>query len=265
MEKLKHRKKENAVYAASRALWKVRQRPTRKIGALTRLFNFCRETRAAASKMKGKTWYSSEKQRGVYHDIFRRNCTPLYDSWLNFWDTVWNFIVSFFQDLRSLGIDIANIFITAGYYIHSLALYIGDWAADFLYWCEGRKRQLLALFATLTITAVAVVLFVSSISFYEYSYYGKKLGVSKSKRIVYETIDVISAKIAENAGANISLNVERDIEFKKIYKVGMSADSAEDILNILTYMKDLQVDAFAICVDAIISSLVSTTDISSEE
>lgn len=251
MEKLKHKKKENAVYAASRALWKIRQKPTRRIGAVTRMLHYIKEIRATNKEMKGKSWYSFEKRSSIYLDIFRRNCTPLYDAWVNFWDTVWGFILSFFSDLASLGIDIANILITAGYYLHSIALYIGDWAADFLYWCEGRKRALLAVFTTVTLTTVVIVVFVSSISYYEYSYYGKKLGVTKSKRIVYDTIGVISKKLIENTGANVSLNVERDIEFKKVYSFNLSADSEEDILNTLTYMKDLQVDAFAISVDGV--------------
>jgi murein DD-endopeptidase MepM/ murein hydrolase activator NlpD len=90
---------------------------------------------------------------------------------------------------------------------------------------------------------------VSSMTGYEYSYYGRKLGIAKSQRDVYDVIEALGDKLSESAGANISLDVERDITFEKVYGFKMDIDSQDDILNTLTYMKDLRVEAYAVCIN----------------
>jgi len=267
MSKKKHKqynknkpKKENLVYQASRALWKTENRPERKIGPITRILNFFRETHAYNKKMRGAYWLSNDKRRAAHRAIFASTCAPAYNAWNDLWDTAWNFLVRFFSDFKDLIIDIANVFITIGYYLHSFIIYISDWIADIAYWCEGRKHTILVVFATLTIGGVATVLFMSSITAYEYSYYGKKLGTAKSEKIVYDTISVIGDKLAKNAGANINIDVERDIQFTKVRGFNLKTDSPDDILNTLTYMQDLQVDAYAICVNDVDKVIVESEE-----
>lgn len=244
----KKRQRENILYQANRALWKTEKKSTRRIGALTRILNCISQSHKAKSEMRKAPGWIAEKKRARLNAIFEETCTPAYDAWIEFWETVYNFLERFFRDLGGLAIDIANIFIVIGYYLKSLIIYIGDWIADIAYWCEGRKHQLLTAFTAITIAGVAAVIFLTSITAYEYSYYGKTLGIAKSKKIVYDTVEVIADKISKNAGANISLNVERDMEFKKIRGFKLHTDSADDILTTLTYMKDLQVDAAEILV-----------------
>ena len=240
------RQRENILYQANRALWKTERKAVRRIGPVTRIINLIRERRKAKKEMSGEVGWIAEKRRARLSAVFQDTCAPAYNAWVDFWDTTYNFLARLFRDLGGLAIDIANIFIVIGYYLKSIFIYIGDWIADIAYWCEGRRRLLLNLFTVITIASVAGVIFLTSISAYEYSYYGKTLGLSKSKKLVYDTVEVISEKISENAGANISLNVERDIEFKKVYGFNLKTDDADDILTTLTYMKDLQVDAAAI-------------------
>ncbi len=265
MSKNKHnhnhnKKKENLVYAASRVLWKTENRPERKIGALTRLIRFVKGTHVVNKNMRGKSWYSSEKKRAARLAVFASTCAPAYNAWRDLWDTAWNFLSKFFKDFKDLIIDIANIFITIGYYLHSVILYLADWVADISYWAEARKHVILVVFTTVTCLGVGAVLFVSSITAYEYSYYGKKLGVAKSEKMVYDTIEVIGDKLGKNAGANINIDVNRDIQFTKIRGFNIKTDSQDDILNTLTYMQDLQVDAYAICVNDIDKVIVESEE-----
>ena len=242
---------DNLVYAASKSLWKAERRPQRRFGFFTRLFAFLIEAGRAKRAMKNQPGYTAEKKRAVYLEIFRDNCEPAYEAATDLADCAWNFFARFFRDLGYLIVDIINIFILIAYYLWSVILFIYDIVQDLLFWAEGYKYQLVRGAIALTISVSAAVLFINSITAYEYSYYGKVLGLTKSVSTVYEAIDVLGDKLAKSSGANISLNVERDIEFRRVRGFGLQVDSADDILNTLTYMKDLQVDAYAIYVGGI--------------
>ncbi len=242
-------RKENIVYSASRALWKIERQKTRKIGAITRILNYFRERSKLKREMSGQYWMINEKRRAKYMEAFAETCSPFYNAWVDLWDNLYGFLARFFTDFGGLVIDIANIFIVIGFHLHSIILYISDWIADIAYWCEGRRKALLFCFVTLTIIGVAGSVFLSSITAYEYSYYGRVLGVAKSKKVVYDTISALGDKLAVNTGTNAEINMQRDIEFKTVRGFNLKTDSADDVLNTLTYMKDFQVDAYAICVN----------------
>ena len=245
----KRNKKENAVYAASRALWESQRKPTRRIGTLTRIIHYFGQRKKLKAEMNKQYWMIAERRRAKYKEAFAVTCAPIHDAWVELWDTAYNFLLKLFRDFRDLIIDIANIFIVIGYHIYSVILYISDWIADIAYWAEGRRKALLTAFVTMTVLGVAGSIFWTSITAYEYSYYGTTLGVANSKKDVNDTIKILGDKLAESTGTNASINFARDIEFKPVHGFGINTDSPDDILNTLTYMKDLQVDAFAICVD----------------
>ena len=247
--KKKTKQIENGVYAASRALWESQRKESRRVGNLTQIFSYFGQRRKLKREMKKKYWMIAEKQRAEYKKLFAEKCTPIYDAWIELWDTAYNFLGRFFKDLKELIIDIVNIFIVIGYHAYSVILYIADWIADIAYWAEGRKRGLIATFVTVTVLGVVGSIFLTSITAYQYSYYGTVLGTADSKKDVMDTIKVIGDKLALSTGTNASINFARDIEFRPIRGFGLETDTPDDILNTLTYMKDLQVDAFAICVD----------------
>lgn len=239
---------ENLVYAASKALWRTEQRSRRREGALTRLFRFFSTVSKTKKELDEAGICQREKRRKAYFEIYCDALAPVHETFADINDCAWNFILTFFRDLGNLIVDIANIFITAGYYIWSVILFIYDYIQDFLFWCEGRKYMLLRIAIAGTLSVVGIAFFVNSITAYEYSYYGKVLGTAKSKSTVYDTIEVLGDRLSKSSGANVSLNVERDIEFKTVRGFGLKTDSPDDILNTLTYMKDLQVNAFSIVV-----------------
>ena len=160
---------ENLVYAASKALWKSEQRSRRREGALTRLFRFFRTVKKTKAELNAAGICQAEKRRKAYFDIYCDALAPIHEAFADINDCAWNFLLTFFRDLGNLVVDIANIFITAGYYLWSVVLFIYDYIQDFLFWCEGRKYILLRTAIIGTISVVGLAFFVNSITAYEYS------------------------------------------------------------------------------------------------
>ena len=111
------------------------------------------------------------------------------------------------------------------------------------------KLGIYVIVALLVVIGAASVVLIQSSTAYEYSYHGKLLGTARSVDDVYKTIDALGDKLSKATGANVSLDVERDMEFHKVVGFNLDVDSDEDILNTITYMKDLQVEAYVICLD----------------
>ncbi|MEI8216259.1 MAG: M23 family metallopeptidase [Eubacteriales bacterium] len=96
---------------------------------------------------------------------------------------------------------------------------------------------------------ITTSLFVGSITAYEYLYNGKVLGVVKNQNDVFVTVDVIGDKLTKAYKANIVIDKEKNISFKKVIGLNLKLDSREDVLNSFTYLKDMEVQAYAIVVD----------------
>lgn len=103
--------------------------------------------------------------------------------------------------------------------------------------------------AAIFLSFVALSLFTGSITAYEYAYNGKVLGVVKNQNDVYVTVDVIGDKLAKEYKANIIIDKEKNISFNKVIGLNLKLDTREDVLNSFTYLKDMEVQAFAIFVD----------------
>ena len=84
---------------------------------------------------------------------------------------------------------------------------------------------------------------------YEYIYNGKVLGVVKNQDDVYKTIDIIGDKLSYQYDADITINKDRDIRFNKVVAFNLDLDDREDILNRLTYMRDMKANGHGIYID----------------
>jgi len=216
-------------------------------------------------EMKNDPWCTSERRRAVYTGIVRDCWSPLILGAEDVLDTGWNFFLTVCSDLRDVILMVADFFIRAAYYFWSFLRWIWDWLWDLRFKLEKYKHVLFR-------TGVAVILAGSAIAFvysssigYEYSYYGKYLGTAKSKEDVYDTISILGDKLSASTGANVSIDVERDIDFKQtIVGLGAELDTKDDILNTLTYMKDLQVQGCAIMVNGIQTVIVENDDVAKE-
>jgi len=221
----------------------------RREGFFHRISRFLKTILKRRKKMKGKSYYSAEKRRAVYEAILSDCFSPVTEGWEDFLETSWNFICLVGQDSLSIGSFIYDSFLKVGFYIWTLVLVVWDLFWDARYWIEVNKDDFLKKFVVFVFSMAGLAIIWGTITAYEYVYYGNVLGVAKSPTDVYKTIEVLGDKLSEASGANVSLDVERDIEFRRVIGLNLDIDTDDDILNTLTYMKDLQVRAYGIFID----------------
>lgn len=235
-----------AVYATRKALMNARPRRYHGEGVLRRTIRLVKGLKEAKKKADSLDYCSAENRRDLYKAVFSDACAPLVASAENAADTLWNFLYSLWYDILEIGAFIINFIIKAWYYIGAVLLFIRDKLWDVWLWLDVHKKAVFQIFVTVVSTIAVGLIMISSMSAYEYSYYGRKLGTARSKQEVYQMIELLGDKLSENAGANISFDAERDIEFKRVFGFNQQVDSRDDILNTLTYMKDYHVTAYAI-------------------
>lgn len=114
---------------------------------------------------------------------------------------------------------------------------------------DRRRTKLLKHFAVIVMVAVAVLSLFNYATGYEYSYHGKVLGVVKDQEDVFSVLDVVSKQLSAVHDVNISIGQADDIQFRKVVTVNRDIDNMEEVLNRLTYMKDINVTAYGIFVD----------------
>lgn len=237
------------VYAASAAALRTPQRRVVNEGFISRTWRLIRTLLKQRSHMNGKYWYTDERRRAAYRDIVRDCWSPLTDAWEDLLNCAWDFLNKLVEDLWDLVLMIADLFIAAYHYGGSFLYYIWDLLWDARYWVWFRRKNIFTGFSLLVAAGAASVILIAFMTSYEYSYHGKTLGVVRNKEDVYKTIEVLSDRLSKATGSNVFMDVERDIEFKKVVGLVKKIDSEDDILNTLTYMRDLQVEGYAIFLD----------------
>ena len=234
-----------AVYTTRKAALAHKSRK-RGEGIVSRTVRLVKGLKAAKVKVKSLDYCSAENVSQIYGDVFRDAYAPVFDATHKAADTLWNFLYKLWYDLLGVITLIINLIIKIFYYVAAGIRFVYDKLWDLRLWADVHKKAIINIFSAVVITLAAGFLLITSMSAYEYSYYGRTLGTARTKREVYETIDLLGDKLAQNAGANISFNAERDIEFKRVYGLGIKTDSQDDILNTLTYMSDIHVVGYAI-------------------
>jgi murein DD-endopeptidase MepM/ murein hydrolase activator NlpD len=232
----------------------------RREGVFHRIYRFTKTVRSRRDKMKGKAYYTAEKKRAVYAAVFSDCFSPLSDAWEDFFDTGWNYLCTVARDSWAICLFISDIALKLAFYLWSGVLSVWDLIWDARYWVEANKIEFLKKFVVLVASTAGIAIIFGSVTAFEYIYYGKVLGVAKSKSDVYRTIEVLGDKLSEASGTNVSLDVERDIEFRRVMGLNLDIDTDDDILNTLTYMKDLQVRAYAIFVNDVVQVVLENEE-----
>ena len=241
---------EISVYKAKAALKKQRVKKKHTEGAIPRTIRLVKGLVAARKYIKeNPDFMAAEKRRRMYGSVFTDAWQPLTDALTEAGERLWDILCLIWDDLIDILLFIADIFIKVFYYLGSFFYFIWDCLWDFRLWFEEHKKKAFEYFSIVVGVVAIGLIGISSMSGYKYSYYGRDLGISRSKQEVYQTIEALGDKLSESSGANITLDVERDIVFRKVFGFHLDIDSADDILNTLTYMKDIQVRAFAINLD----------------
>ncbi|MBR0598334.1 LysM peptidoglycan-binding domain-containing M23 family metallopeptidase [Sinanaerobacter chloroacetimidivorans] len=135
-------------------------------------------------------------------------------------------------------------------------------------YAEHNKKKVLMQFGAFVAVSAIAMLVVGNMTAYEYVYNGKTLGVVKNQEDVYKTIDIIGDKLSYEYDAEITIDKEKDITFNKVIAFHQDLDDKEDILNRLTYMKDMKANGHGIYVDgklvAVLDSVKSAREILDE-
>ena len=154
-----------------------------------------------------------------------------------------------------------------------------DWFANFLVatgagickiynrskdFVEVHKKKFLIGFGCTAAAAAAITITIGSMTAYEYVYNGKVLGVVKNQEDVYKTIDIIGDKLCYEYDAEITIDKDKDIRFRKIVAFGQDLDDKEDILNRLTYMRDMKAMGHGVFVDGKMIAVLDSEDSANE-
>lgn len=255
---------DSMIYQAKAAIIKNEGKPRRREGILHRTIKMFRGFSNAEKELAVKPFPTQEKADVLYANVFSECWSPLVKAMNEAEETLWGFLCKIGRDAWNIVLFVVDLLIAAWYYISSFGLYLWDVLWDFRFWLDKNKQKLFTWFASFLSAAAVVLIVISSVSAYEYSYYGKVLGIAKSKQDVYQTIDILGDKLSVVSGANINIDVERDIEFKRVFGFKLNIDSTDDILNTLNYMKDLQTEAYAVYVDGKQMVILENEDVAKE-
>ncbi|MCI5898611.1 MAG: peptidoglycan DD-metalloendopeptidase family protein [Firmicutes bacterium] len=119
----------------------------------------------------------------------------------------------------------------------------------FFVWAENHKKPFAAGLCGGAAAVLTAALLVGHMTAYEYMYDGKVLGVVKEQNDVYETVELAGERLTYAYGANVCIDSEEDISFRRVWKSGRTLDSQDDILNAFTYLKNMNASAYAIVID----------------
>ncbi|MBK5245817.1 MAG: peptidoglycan DD-metalloendopeptidase family protein [Peptostreptococcaceae bacterium] len=125
-------------------------------------------------------------------------------------------------------------------------------------YAELNKAKLLIKLVFFLVIATIIAAGFSYVSAYEYSYNGRVLGVVKNQEDVLKLLDVVTEQLTKEYNAEVKIDRKLDIAFERVISVNREIDDSEEVLNKLSYMQDMKVNAFGIYVNdnrqAIISS-----------
>ena len=240
-----------ALYQGKAAVLKQPSKRRHGEGAVSRAVRLVKGIKEVKASFDTREYASAEDKRKAYREVFHDTCAPVYDAVHNMADTLWSFLYKLWYDFLDVIVFIINMIVKGAYYVGSFAIFLWDKLWDLRLWADARKKTLFQIFFTLIAVVVLGFITVNYLTAYEYSYYGRVLGVAKTKQDVYSTIELMGDKLSENAGVNVNFDVERDIQFKQVFGLNNKIDTKDDILNTLTYMKDIHVNAYAVQIDGV--------------
>ena len=111
------------------------------------------------------------------------------------------------------------------------------------------KKKTLMHFGGGVLIAIAIVALFDYSTGYEYSYHGRVMGIVQNQEDVLKVLDLVSDQLSEQSNCNIEIDKNTDITFKNVVSINKDVDDADMVLKKMTYMTDMQANAYAIYVD----------------
>ncbi|MCI9639368.1 MAG: peptidoglycan DD-metalloendopeptidase family protein [Emergencia sp.] len=111
------------------------------------------------------------------------------------------------------------------------------------------KKSILSHFAGFVLVAVAMVAMFNYATGFQYSYNGKVLGYVKNQEDVIKILDLVSAELSKEYGSQIHIEADENISFKNVVVLDKDIDDIDTVLKRLTYMTDMEAQAYGIYID----------------
>ncbi len=127
-------------------------------------------------------------------------------------------------------------------------------------WAEINKKKLLLSFAGIIAVALVGVSVFNYLTAYEYAYNGRTLGIVKKQEDVLKIVDLVSMQLSKEHGAEIKIDPDQDITFKRVFSLGKEIDDMEEVLRCLTYMQNMNAVGQVICIDGKRVAIVDTEE-----
>lgn len=125
---------------------------------------------------------------------------------------------------------------------------------------QNTSKMLSELFGTIVVICMMLLVFDHEIS-YQYSYNGRILGYVNDQEQVYNILDIAGDKLSEINQAKVKFSVGQNITFKKVSASNKDIDTADQALNKLTYMTEIDVTGYGIYEDDRLCAVVESQQV----
>lgn len=125
---------------------------------------------------------------------------------------------------------------------------------------QNTSKMLSEMFGTIVVICMMLLVFDHEIS-YQYSYNGRILGYVNDQEQVYNILDIAGDKLSEINQAKVKFSVGQNITFKKVSASNKDIDTADQALNKLTYMTEIDVTGYGIYEDDRLCAVVESQQV----
>ncbi len=122
---------------------------------------------------------------------------------------------------------------------------------------QNYVSMLTTFFSAIVVICMMLLVFNHEIA-YQYSYNGRVLGYVSDQEQVNNILEVAGEKLSELNNAKIKFSIGQNITFKQVPTSGKDVDSADQVLNKLTYMTEIDVQAYGIYEDDMLKAVVES-------
>lgn len=122
---------------------------------------------------------------------------------------------------------------------------------------ENTRRMIASFFAMLVVSCIMLLAFDHN-TVYQYSYNGRALGYVQDQENVNDIVSIAGEKLSEANDARIRFTVGDNITFRTVSRSGKDVDNTDQVLNKLTYMTEIDVEAYGIYEDGKLMTVVES-------
>jgi murein DD-endopeptidase MepM/ murein hydrolase activator NlpD len=208
---------------------------------------------AKAKKSEAKKQKQGEKRKKKAEKkakkIEKRGGKP--SIWQKLWDAVLDTAASWVFVHDKLQAKVDRFFAAL---LYSIVYEINDMRNRYK---QNYVSMLTTFFSTIVVICMMLLVFNHQIA-YQYSYNGRVLGYVSDQEQVNNILEVAGEKLSELNDAKIKFTIGQNITFKQVPSSGKDTDTTDQVLNKLTYMTEIDVQAYGIFEDGKLKAVVES-------